>query len=204
MAHDRGQVRGDVHLAVADPDDQRGAVAGHHHAVGEVGVHDGETPGALDLGERVDDLGLQTVRGRRSDEVGEDLGVGVTDQLDAGLGEPFPQRGGVVDDPVVDDRDPAVGRGVRMGVGVVGRTVRRPPGVPDADLAGGPLRQRIHQIAYAARLLHHLEPAAQHGDARRVVAAVLQPGQPLGEQAGCLLGPDVANDSAHVSCPSYP
>ena len=85
-----------------------------------------------------------------ADQVREHLGVGVGDQLDAGGGEPGAERGGVVDDAVVHDGDRARGVDVRVGVGVVGRAVGGPAGVPDADLAGEPLRQRPRQVAHPA------------------------------------------------------
>jgi hypothetical protein len=45
--------------------------------------------------------------------VGQHLGVGVGDQLDARVGERRPEGGGVVEDAVVDDRDPAPAAGAR-------------------------------------------------------------------------------------------
>ena len=105
VANQRGQVGRDVHLLVADADDQRAAVAGHDDPVGEVGVHDREAVGALDHGQRLADLALEGVRVGAGDQVGEHLGVGVGGQVDAVVGEPGPQAGGVVDDPVVHDGD---------------------------------------------------------------------------------------------------
>ena len=53
--------------------------------------------------------------------------------------------------------------------------------------AGEPLGQVLAEVAHPAGLLGHLDPgAAEHRDARRVVAAVLEPGEALEEQgAAC-------------------
>ena len=57
----RGQVGGDVHLLVADADDQRAPVAGHDDPVREVRVQDREPVGALDPAEGLADPALQGV-----------------------------------------------------------------------------------------------------------------------------------------------
>ena len=55
----------------------------------------------------------------------------------------LPLEGGVVlDDAVVDDGDLAVAADVRMGIAVVGRAVRGPARVADADAARAPAVSR--------------------------------------------------------------
>ena len=202
VADQGGQVGGDEHLVVADADDQRAAVAGHHDPVGVRRVQDRQPVGALHPGQGLDHLPLQRLRLRAADQVRQHLGVGVGDQVDTGVRQPGPQRGGVVDDPVVHDGDVALGVDVRVRVDVVRRPVGRPAGVADADLAGEPLGQLLGQVAHPAGLLRHPQPAllarAEHGDTRRVVAPVLQPAQPLQQQRRRLLAPDVPDDPAHV------
>src|SRR2546427_1663342 len=52
-------------------------------------------------------------------------------------------------------------------------------------------------------LFRSLDPAVRHDrDARRVVAAVLEPLQPLEQQRGRVAGPGVAYDAAHERRPS--
>ena len=202
VADQRGQVGGDEHLVVADADDQRAAVAGHHDPVGVRRVQHRQPVGALDPGQRLDHLALEGLGLRAADQVREHLGVGVGDQVDPGVRQPGPQGGSVVDDPVVHDGDVTLGVDVRVRVDVVRRPVGRPAGVADADLAGEPLGQVLSQVTHPAGLLRHPQRAplarAEHGDARRVVAAVLQPAQPLQQQRRRLLPADVPDDSAHV------
>ena len=102
--------------------------------------------------------------------------------------------------PLCTTATPALAVDVRVGVDVVGRAVGRPAGVPDADLAREPLRQRLVQVAHPAGLLGDLDAAGlpEHGDAGRVVAAVLEPAEPLEQQRRCLLAADVSDDPAHV------
>ena len=60
------------------------------------------------------------------------------------------------------------------------------------------LGSTVGQVAHPAGLLGHPDPAAaQHGDAGRVVAAVLEAGQSLEDDGGRVLAADVADDSAH-------
>ena len=53
VAHERGDVGGDEHLALADAEDDRAAVAGHHEPVGLAGVDHGQAVGALDRAQRL-------------------------------------------------------------------------------------------------------------------------------------------------------
>jgi hypothetical protein len=87
-----------------------------------------------------------------------------------------------------------------MGVGVGRGAVRGPAGVADADGAirgAGP--DEGLQPCEPARRLEHVELArvGQQGDPGGIVAAVLQPPQPLENQVGGATKPDVSNDAAH-------
>ena len=196
----RGQVGGDVHLPVADADDQRAAVAGDHDPVREVGVHDGDAVGAVDRGERVADLALEGVGRGRGDQVGDHLGVGV--------GRPARPRG----------RPAAAGAAAALSMIPLWTTATVPAasvcGWALTSLAGPCVAQRVWpmptlpanrfgqgvgQVTHPAGPLGDLDAAAaEHGDAGRVVAAVLQPGQSLEQDGRGLLAADVPDDSAHV------
>ena len=138
------------------------------------------------------------------DHVGERLGVGVADQLDAPAGERVPELLGVLDDAVVHDRDAALGVGVRMGVHLVRLTVGGPPGVADADGGPGAVADPVPEVLDPARRLGDLEPVpVDDGQAGRVVAAVLQAPQPLEQHRHRVPAADVPHDSAHFELPCW-
>ena len=107
----------------------------------------------------------------------------------------------VLDDAVVNDDDLAGAVAVRMRV-LFGRpAVRRPARVADAVVAGERIGAdhllEVRQLAGAAPQVDRA--AADDGDARRVVAAILEPPQPVDQDRHDVLRSDVADDSAH-SC----
>lgn len=115
--------------AVAGRDDApRFAVVDHRDAVGTVHLEQGRT-------DPFDERPLL-----RTDELGEDLGVGVGGER-CPVGDQAPaQLVGVLDDAVVHDRDVPRAVEVRVGVGVVGFAVGGPAGVGDAGGALEALR----------------------------------------------------------------
>ena len=119
-----------------------------------------------------------------ADELGGDLGVGLGAELDA-LGEQLLlERVEVLDDAVVDEGEPAVvAAAVRVRVAVGGAAVRRPAGVPDAGArrrrAGAPRGAERRFSSLPARFSDVMPSVGDQGDAGRVVAAVLEPGQAL-------------------------
>ena len=107
----------------------------------------------------------------------------------------------VLDDAVVDDDDLAGAVAVRMGV-LLGRpAVRRPARVADAVVAGDRIERddvlEVRQLAGAAAQVDRA--VAHHRHARRVVAAIFEPPQPLDQDRDDVLGSDVSDDPAH-SC----
>ena len=143
------------------------------------------------------------------DEVRDDLGVGLGAEVHALGEELLLERVEVLDDPVVDQRQPVVGApAVRVGVGVGGAAVGGPAGVADAR---GRRRQvlgleRLAQVGeLAGPLLGDHPVSGDEGDTRRVIAAVLEPGQALHDDIQGLAidaRADVANDSTHGGQPS--
>ena len=113
MLDERRDVGAEEVLALADADDQRRVAAGGDHPVGVLRVDGDQRERALEPRGRpaaspsvrsapAVELALEQVRG--------DLGVGLGEQLVAGGLELGAQRGEVLDDPVVHQRDPAVRR----------------------------------------------------------------------------------------------
>src|SRR5262249_31149798 len=133
------------------------------------------------------------------DEVRDDLGVGPRAEAVAVLGELAPELGVVLDDPVVDDRDPF--RAVDVGVGVdLGRaSVGRPPRVRDPDVAGErALGDRRLEGRDLADRLAQLDPAAvERGDSRGVVAAVFEAPERRDEDGQGHATTGVTDDPAH-------
>src|SRR5262249_6269936 len=90
--------------------------------------------------------------------------------------------------------------GVRMRVPVVGLAVRRPARVADADGPLHPARQRRLEPGDLAGRLVDLQPTARvHGDARGVVAPVLEAMEPGEEDRDRLSAADGAHDTAQGS-----
>jgi hypothetical protein len=133
------------------------------------------------------------------DQLCDDLAVCGADESHREIGQPFFDRAKVFDDAVVDQRNGAVRADVRVGVHVIGRPVRSPARVADADSAGSWLRlQKPRQVVDAPGRLGHVEPAAVGGDdSRAVVAAVLKPPQPAHEELRRGLRAKVSNNSTH-------
>ena len=105
VANQGGDVARHVHLALADTEDQRRAVTRDHDPIREVCVQDRDAERSLDLVQGVQDLLLERSAVGTADQMAEHLRVGLGHQRYPEPGEPVTQRGCVVDDPVVDDRD---------------------------------------------------------------------------------------------------
>jgi hypothetical protein len=133
----------------------------------------------------------------------DELGVGVARDLGAALLEAGAQREVVLDDAVVDDDDRS--RDVRMRVHLGWPPVGRPARVTDADAAGQrsgrELRLEVPQLADRTDDLD-VTALDVHRHARGVVAAVLEPLEPVDEDGRSLLRPDVPDDSTHTMPPA--
>jgi hypothetical protein len=88
---------------------------------------------------------------------------------------------------------------VRVRVLFVRAAVRRPAGVADAGVAVGRMRRHDRgEVVELALRAHHVERAVLlHGDAGRVVPAVLQAPQPAHQKRQRLTRTDVSHDPAH-------
>ena len=195
-------------LALAEADDERAVAAGADDDAGAVGVHGEQGERAL---EPVDDVlhGLGEVAGLgvlAGHEVGGDLGVGLAREGRAVGDELVLQLVEVLDDAVVDQGELAVlAAAVRVGVLVGGAAVGGPAGVADAGRrarrggAASSASCRLTELA-GALLASRRRPSVDQGDARGVVAAVLEAGQALHDDVqGFAVGvrADVSHDSAH-------
>ena len=111
-----------------------------------------------------------------------DFGVRLTDEHDALPDQLRLEHREVLDDPVVDHRDPSIAAGMRVRVAVGGAAMGGPAGVPDA---GGRRRQRVVRQSllelrqFPGALRDHQAVWTLQRDAGGVVAPVLQPPQAL-------------------------
>ncbi len=202
---ERDGVGAEIHLAVAVADRERRAFARPDQEVFLAGKQEGEREGALEPRQRQGDGGDRpgALRHLVGDEMGDHLGVGLGHELGAAGLELGAQLGEVLDDAVVDHRDP-VGR-VGMGIDLVRAAVGRPAGVADADGA----RQRLLREPYLE--IAELTLGAAAGEAAaferrhtcRVVAAVFQALQSIDDARRDRRLTEDSDDSAHEANPSF-
>ena len=195
----RRGVRRDEPLVLAHAHQQRRALARRDQHVRLVGRDEREPVGALDVAQRERHRLLEVAAIELADEMRQHLGVGLGAEGMAALDERLPDRGGVLDDAVVDDRDLAGLVGVRMRVGRGGRAVRGPAGMPDAE---GTARQIAVELLLergqlAGGLVDLEAVAVDDRDAGGVVAAVLEAPEPVDEQVRRWAGTDVSDNAAH-------
>ena len=202
VRQDRRNVRSDEHLTASQAHHHAaGALLGGDEAVGGRAAHHADRVRARDLVQRGAHGRFEPARLFQMvlDQMREHLGVGLRAERVAGRPQPLLDLEIVLEDPVVYDDEAAAAVGVRMRVLFRRTPVRGPARVADTDRAGDRLvtQSRLQRLDPAHRA-PHLQPAAiEHGHARGVVAAVLQPLQPIDDDADRALVPDVADDSAH-------
>ena len=134
-------------------------------------------------------------------QVRHHLGVGLGNEPVALLLELALELQVVLDDAVVDDDEAARAVAVRMRVLFGGPSVRRPARVPEPVRAGHRFRgQHLLEIRELAGTAADVDVAVvDDGDARRVVAAILESSQPVDEDRDDGPRADVADDAAHNS-----
>ena len=201
VGEDRRHVAGEERLAIRDANDQRHILARADQPVCFAAMHDDERVGALELAQRrTCRLGQIALVGLL-DEVRDRLGVGLGRERVAARLERVAQLPEVLDDPVVDDRDLARAVLVGMGVQVVRAPVRGPARVrqPDRGVRRpvGDGRLEIGELA-GALLDEEVARVVDERDARRVVAAVLEPLEPFDEDRARLTGTGVSDDATHA------
>ena len=132
--------------------------------------------------------------------MGDHLGVGLADEVEA-VGLQLASQGDMVlDHPVMDDRDRGVAAAnVRMGVAVGRRPVGRPASVSDAAAAGVQLAAEVllKHADPAGALVNDQAVAVQSGDAGTVISAVLQAVQARQQDRASLIPPGVSNYPTH-------
>ena len=202
MAENGRRVGRDEELVLADPDDDRRAVAHRDNFFGVVRRDRHERKESPHVQERSPSGILELVVGRHLllEQVRDDLGIGFRDERVPELLQLVLQVQVVLDDAVVHDDDLAGAVLVRMGVLLRGPAVRGPARVADAVDSLERLRVdgllEVHELARAAPSLDL--PVADDGDACGVVAAIFEPPQPVDEDGHDFLRAEIADDSAHI------
>ena len=170
------------------------AVAGHHDPVREVGVQHRDAVGALDRARARRATALAgSSASRAGDQVGEHLGVGLGQRsVDPVVGRARWRSAAALSMmPLWTTATSPFASVCGCALTSVAGTVRGPAGVADADLAPEPLRASSSPRSRTrpARLATLSPAGAEHGDAGRVVAPVLQPASgprpAAGRPAGC-------------------
>ena len=133
------------------------------------------------------------------DQVRDDLGVGLGDELVALALQLLLQLEVVLDDAVVNDDDPAGAVAMRVRVLFGGAAVRGPARVAEAvDAAERLVRDHLLEVRELAGAAANVDAVAvDDRHAGRVVAAILEPPQALDEDGDDGLVADVADDAAH-------
>ncbi len=203
MLDERRDIRAEEVLAVAEADHERRVEARADDDVGLARVNREQRERALEAGHDVAERLHEVTRLRvlAAEQLRGNLGVGLGEELDAVGLELFAQLVEVLDDAVVNDGELAAIRQVRVRIAVVRGAVRGPAGVADADVAicHGGLLEVIEQRLQLAGALAGVQRTVlvDHGDARRVVAAVFESGQTRQEDLLTGFVTDVSNDSTH-------
>src|SRR5579864_463946 len=208
VVKDGGDVRGDKIFVVAQPDDRRRTIARRDNLVGLFLGNYRQSKDAVEFlhgfAHRLFQAGTVAVGLAKKIilyQMGDDFRIRLGSERVAFFDEPLLERKVVFDDPVVHHHDLAGAVAMGMGVLFRGTPVGRPAGVSDAVAAVERLKAndffQIAQLAFGAANLHPAFAIAGHGDARRVVAAVFQPLQPVNNDRHNALFPDVPYDSAH-------
>ena len=209
---ERGDIGADEHLAVADAEHQRverraATIVPGSSALAKTRVKWPSRRRSTASTEAAKSPAVSPWWYRLGDQVHRDLGVGVAGELDALGLQLAAQRGEVLDDAVVDDRDLAGGVAVRVGIAVGGPAVGGPPGVSEPGVPGQRCRRRSRRGPLpgwrAARrgVAPSAPPAVDQRDAGRVVAAVLHPAQRIDDDIAGGTLPDVPDDSTHSATP---
>ena len=196
----RRHVRSQEHLVLPEPDDRGHVHPGTDHAVGLALVDDRQRIGTVGPPQgRADGLGEVAVVGLLH-EMGDGLGIGLRAEHVTGRLELGAQLDEVLDDAVVDDRQLPGAVHVGMGIEIVGATMRGPAGMAQSGRGRGCItfeRLAQHRELAGPLLDEEIAGPGDEGDTSRVVAAILQAGEPLQQQRCCFVMADVADDAAH-------
>ena len=200
VAEDGGHVGCDEVFVVADADDHRRAVARGDDLLRIGARNHGQREYARQFRDGLPYRLFQVAPEVLLDQVGDDLGVGFGAEHVAFRFQLMLERQVVLDDAVVHHHQVALAIAVRVSVLFGGPAMRGPPRVADAERAIHRAQtDGIFQIAQFALGAAHGQVVilAIDRQPRRIIAAVLQPLQPLQNDRHRPAVPDITDDSAH-------
>ncbi|OPZ80565.1 MAG: hypothetical protein BWY77_01016 [bacterium ADurb.Bin431] len=199
--HQRGGIGGEEKLLLAVADHQGRAVACGHQGIGMIPVDDSQAVGALYAREPLTDrlAQLHAPFEILLEEMAEHLAVGLGLEGMAFADELIAQEGKILNDAVVHHRDATAAVAVGMGIDRIGLAVGGPTGMADSQSTLRRLRwQYPFQLGdLAGRLLHPDPLIGPERNPGAVIAAVLQPVQPVEQQGQRILTADIAHYPAH-------
>jgi len=136
-------------------------------------------------------------------ELCDEFGIGVRLEIDARRSELLPQTGVILHDAVVDYRHQSFTVGLRVGVGLGGSAVRRPPRVTDTGrpVEGFVIRLLLEVLELTGGAQDLDLVGAQHRHAGGVIPAVLEATQPVEQHRHHLVRAHVTDDAAHFKPP---
>ena len=201
-------IRSDEILVVAQSNHRRRPVARRHNLVGLVARNHRQRENSGQLLHRLPHRIFQRraavpfeLDGIFLDQMRNDFGIGLGGEVVAFFDQLLFQAEIVLDDPVVHDHDLAGAVAMGMRVFFRGTSVRGPARVPNAiGAVNRILPDHFFQIAQLALGAPQLQPfsVAADRDARRIVAAILQPAQSLDNDGNDTLLTDVADNATHT------
>ena len=187
---DRGGVRSQEKLVLANPNDQRAALSGRDEHFWVLQGHDHNGISAHNFCEG------QPYRFVNStvfvfldvfDKVDEDLSIGIALESMAFVYQVLLEGGIIFDNAVVDDRQLFCGRVVGVCVAIGRLPMRCPAGVPHPDMAFQVKAfERGLQFGHPSPFFVYVEAAIHQCDPRTVVTTVLKPLQPFYDHFLCL------------------
>ena len=200
---DRGDVGRDEILPFAETDDKRIVLLRADQAVGMLARHEYESVRAFDARKHLAHRGLEVAVVDFLQQVCDDLRIRLRLEGMTFFNQIFLQRHIVFDDAVVHNGKIARAVCMRMCVAVRRTSMRRPTRMPNADMTCRLISfddslefgKTTHAFFHADLLL------VQDGDARRIIAAILELRQPLDEKRRRLTLADITNDSTHRQKP---
>ncbi len=201
LAEEGGGVRRDEHLVLAEAHHHGHLQARAHQLPGVVAVDGDEREVALELEVGTTDGLDEVALVRVLDQVGDGLGIGLGCEHVPFRRQPLTQLAVVLDDPVEHHgqlRRVLARERVRVELGHA--TVRRPASVTETRGGRGaaePLGRALEVVERPDRPGVGESALLEQRDPGRVVAAILQPLEPVEQERLALPRPDVSDDPAH-------